>query len=463
MPFDLKELVSHRLGENYALHDRHLNRTLVKVLRTIGFDNVYANGRGAYLYDRDNREYLDFLSGYSAFNIGRNHPAVKEAIRQVLEMDLPNMVQMDCSVLSGLLAEVLVQKTPRQLDAVFFCNSGTEAIEGALKFARVATGRSRVISLEGAFHGLTYGALSLMGIPEFRDGFGPFLPNCERVALGDLSRLEAALETGDVAALIIEPVQGKSVKYPEDDFFPRAQELCRKHGTLLVSDEIQAGLGRTGRWFGFQHWDLEPDIITLAKSLGGGYVPCGAILTRRDIHQRMFSRMDRCVVHSTTFGRNNLAMACGLATLQVLEDESLVENAASMGDLLLRELTRLQGEYSFIKEARGKGLMVAVEFREPTEFPTKMGWRLLQRVDPNLFTQMIVTALLRRHRILTQVAAHGTPVLKILPPLVITEHEVHTFVHALKDVLDGCRRFPGPIWELAKGFLSQAIAPKRGR
>ena len=314
MGFDLKEIVAARLGENYELHERHLNRTLVAAQRVIGFDKVYARAEGAYLYDMDDAPYLDFLSGYSVFNIGRNHPAVQKAIRDVLDLDLPNMVQMDCSLLSGLLAEAITKRTPPHLDAVFFCNSGTEAMEGALKFARAATNKPRVISLESAFHGLSLGSLSLMGCESFTEGFGTLMEGFEtRIALDDIDALERELSKRDVAAFVIEPVQGKGCKYPKTDFFERAQELCRKYGTLLISDEVQTGLGRTGKMFGFQHWNLEPDIITLAKTLSGGYVPCGAIVTRRDIYQKTFSRMDRCVVHSTTFGRNNLAMACGLA------------------------------------------------------------------------------------------------------------------------------------------------------
>src|SRR3989442_4695032 len=336
MAFDLKEIIASRLGENYELHERHLNRTLVSAQRVIGFDKVYARAEGAYLYDMDDIAYLDFLSGYSVFNIGRNHPVVKQAIRDVLDLDLPNMVQMDCSLLSGLLAEAITKRTPPHLDAVFFCNSGTEAMEGALKFARAATGKKRVVSLASAFHGLSLGSLSLMGCESFTEGFGPLMEGFDaRVPLDDIDELDRQLRSREVAAFVIETVQGKGCQTSKTDFFIRAQELCRKYGTLLISDEVQTGVGRTGKWFGFQHWDLEPDIITLAKSLSGGYVPCAAIVTRREIYQGVFSRMDRCVVHSTTFGRNNLAMACGLATLQVIEDEGLVENAARMGDLLI--------------------------------------------------------------------------------------------------------------------------------
>src|SRR3954462_14793159 len=210
MAFDLKEIVAARLGENYRLHEQPVNRTLVAAQRVIGFDKVYARAQGSYLYDMDNREYLDFLSGYSVFNIGRNHPVVKQAIRDTLDLDLPNMVQMDCSLLSGLLAEALVKRTPPHLDAVFFCNSGTEAMEGALKFARAATGRKRVISLDSAFHGLSLGSLSLMGCESFTEGFGPLMEGFDtRIALDDIESLERHLSKRDVAAFVIETVQGK--------------------------------------------------------------------------------------------------------------------------------------------------------------------------------------------------------------------------------------------------------------
>src|SRR2546430_5486785 len=462
MSFDLKEIIAGRLGENYELHHRHINRTLVAAQRVIGFDKTYARAEGAYLYDMDNNAYLDFLSGYSVFNIGRNHPVVKKAIRDVLDLDLPNMVQMDCSLLSGLLAEALVKRTPAHLDAVFFCNSGTEAMEGALKFARAATGRKRVISLENAFHGLSLGSLSLMGCESFTEGFGPLMEGFEsRIALDDIVALERELSRRDVAAFVIEPVQGKGCRSPRSDFFERAQELCRKHGTLFICDEIQTGLGRTGKMFGFEHWNLEPDIITLAKSLSGGYVPCGAIVARREIYQKTFSRMDRCVVHSTTFGRNNLAMACGLAALEVIDNEKLVENAAKVGALLIEKIDALRSKHSFMKEVRGKGLMIGIEFHEPGEFKLKMAWKLLHKIDKVLFAQMVVTQMLSKHRILTQVAGHAMDVLKILPPLIIGEKEVDMFVNALDDVLTECRKFPGPMWELGNNFVRAALGSRK--
>jgi ornithine--oxo-acid transaminase len=457
MPLDIKDLVTSRLGENYELHDRHLNRTLVKVQRTIGFDIVYARAEGAYLYDMDGKDYLDFLSGFGVYNIGRNHPVAKKAIRDILDLDLPNMVQLDSALMSGLLAERLVQRLAQQgaphLDAVFLCNSGTEAVEGALKFAKCATRRPRILSLKNSYHGLSYGALSVTGNPAFHEGFGPFIPGCETVALGDLVELESQLKRNDVAAFIVELVNGKGVKFPKDDYFPKAQALCQKYGTLFICDEVQTGLGRTGKWFAFEHWNLEPDIITLAKTLSGGYVPAGAVITRRAIYQKTFSRLDRCIVHSTTFGRNNLACAAALAALTVLEDEGLIDNAARMGVYLEKRLLELQEKHDIIKEVRVKGLMAAIEFSEPRGLMPKMGWKLVHSLDASMFPQLIVTPLLTKHRILTQVAANNADIVKILPPLIVGEKEIDRFITALDSVIQDLGKFPGPVWEMGQNFV----------
>jgi len=459
--FDISRLIAERAGENYSLHDQHVNRTLVKVLRTIGFDQVYRRAQGSYLYDSLGNDYLDFLSGYGVYNIGRNHPLVAKTIKDVLDLDLANMVQMDCALLSGLLAEKLVQITPAHLDAVFFCNSGTEAVEGALKFARGATGRSRILSLSGAYHGLTLGALSATNNGNFQEGFGPLLPGVEKIPHGDLDALEDQLKRGDVAAFIAEPIQGKGVNIPADDYFPQAQALCRQHGALFIMDEVQTGLGRTGKMWALEHWNLEPDIITVAKALSGGYVPAAAFITRRDIHQRVFSRLDRCVVHSTTFGRNNLAMACGLATVHVLQHEKLVENAAWAGKVMAERLAAVQAKHELIKEIRVKGCMVAVEFGEPRSIKMKLAWKGIHAVDKGLFPQMIVTPLMQKHRILTHVAGHNLDIVKALPPLIIGETEINRFVHAIDNVLEDCTRLPGPMWDFGKNLVQTAIKQRK--
>jgi acetylornithine/succinyldiaminopimelate/putrescine aminotransferase len=307
------------------LHKRYINPLFARVLEIIGYDKVYTKGEGAYLYDQAGNKYLDFLGGYGVYHLGRSHPALKRALHELLELDRPNLVQMDCPLLAGLLAERLVERTRASfpgLDAVFFTNSGAEAVEGALKFARAATGRERFIYLDHAFHGLTLGALSVNGSEHFRSGFGRLLP-ASAIAMNDLEALERELAQGDVAAFIAEPIQGKGVYVPDERFLPEAQRLCREHKALFILDEVQTGLGRTGRFFCGEHWALEPDIVTISKALSGGYIPVGAVLTRREIHKRVFSGLERSVVHSNTFGMNELAMGAGLATLEVLEKEGL--------------------------------------------------------------------------------------------------------------------------------------------
>lgn len=461
MAFEIKDIVEKRLGENYTLHDLYVNQALVKVLRTIGFDKVYKRAEGAYLWDQEGNDYMDFLGGYSAVNLGRNHPAIKKVIRDVLELDLPNMVQMDCSLLSVLLAEALVKVSPPHLNAAFLCNSGTEAVEGAIKFARCATGREKLLYVDKAFHGLSTGSLAMNGSVMFKDGFGRLLES-ESVPLDDLAILEGKLRTREFAAFFIEPIQGKGVHFPKnEDYWIRAQQLCRQYGTLLVSDEVQTGLGRTGKWYAFQHWNLEPDIVCIAKSLSGGLVPCGAMLTRREIYNKTFSRMDRCVVHSTTFGRNNLAMACGLATLDTIEKEKIVENTERMGKRLMEGLKKLQEKHEFISDVRGKGLMIAIEFSEPKSLKLRAAWKLIQVAEKGLFAQMVVIPLLKDHRILTQVASHQSDVIKITPPLIIGEKEVDRFLESFDQVLQSCYKFPGAMWDMGTNLVKAALSAKR--
>ncbi len=459
--FDIKEIIESRRGENYELHDQYMNKTLSTVLKTIGFDKCYTRAEGAYLYDAEGNEYLDFLTGYGVYGMGRNHPVISKALKDAIDMKLSNMVQLDCALLSGLLAERLVKLLNNRLTACFFCNSGTEANEGAIKFARAHTKKPRVLSFEGCYHGLSYGSLSLTVTPHFQGGYGPFVPGFGSIKFGDLQELEDNLKQGDVAAIIFECVQGHGVYFPQDDFFNKAQELCRKYGALVIADEVQTGLGRTGEMFAFRHWNLDPDIVTLAKALSGGYVPAAAFVTTREIHQSTFSALDRCVVHSTTFGRNNLAMICGLASIHVLESEGMVENCAKMGKLFLEKLNALKEKHSYIKEIRGKGLMIAIEFQEPKSLAQKLAWKALKAANNSLFTQMMVTALMDKHRILTQVANHGLDAIKILPPFIVTEKEVDKFVNALDDVLSSAANVTGPLWKFGSRLVKASLASKK--
>ncbi|NDH66546.1 MAG: aspartate aminotransferase family protein, partial [Gammaproteobacteria bacterium] len=420
MSFSIKDLRAQYQGCQYDLNERYLNRQMVKVLRTIGYDKNYQKAVGQYLYDQDNNEYLDLLSGFGVFAIGRNHPTVIQALHETMTLDLPNLVQMDVSWLSGLLAKEILATLPEHFTRMFFCNSGTEAVEAAIKFARYTTKRSRILYCDNGYHGLTLGALSLCGESIFRNGFGPFLPDCVSIPFNSLEALEQALCKRDVAAFIVEPIQGKGVIVPDEGYLPEVERLCKQYGTLLVVDEVQTGLGRTGKFWAIEHWNIQPDMILMAKALSGGFVPIGGVAMTQTIMDSVFSRMDRAVVHGSTFAKNNLAMAAGLATLSVLKTEQLVANSAVVGEEIIRAINANQSQFEFLKEARGKGMMIAVEFHAPKSMRLKAAWTFMEAAQKGLFSQMIAIPLLQNHRLLSQVAGHGMNVIKLLPPLNLT-------------------------------------------
>jgi ornithine--oxo-acid transaminase len=432
---DIADLLELRAGEALALNQRHLNPKLGRVIRTLGFDVDWAQGRGAYLIDSRGDAYLDLLSGYGMFAFGRNHPYIKEQLRRVLDADTPNLPQLGVSTLAGVLGEQLIMRSPASLRAVLLCSSGTEAVEGAMKLARAATGRPRILYCERGFHGLSLGALSVNGNDEFRERFGQLLAGCEPVPFGDLAALERELAQGDVAAFIVEPVQGKGVYVAPDEYLPQAQTLCRGVGTLLIVDEVQTGLGRTGRFLALEHWGVQPDMVTLAKALSGGFVPAGAVLASRAIFDATFDSMERSVVHGSTFGGGDLAAGAALAGLAVLDREGLVERARTLGQLLLELTAPLVERFEIVRAVRGLGLMWAIELGPPSGRAARRLWNAVEHRQPGLFAQMVTIPLFRDHHILTQVAGHHMNVIKALPPLVIEEEDLRRFVSALEDVL----------------------------
>ncbi len=434
---------------------------MVRVLRTIGYDRNYKRAIGQYLYDEDNNEYLDLLSGFGAFAIGRNHPTVISALQETLTLELPNLVQMDVSLLSGLLAERILQTTPDNLSKMFFCNSGTESVEAAIKFSRYVTKREKIVFCDHSFHGLTMGSLSLNGEQIFREGFGPLLPGCFSVPFNNLEALEEALSKKDVAAFIVEPVQGKGVNIPDDNYLPEVERLCKKYGTLFVADEVQTGLGRTGKFWAIEHWGVQPDMICMAKALSGGFIPVGAVAMTSKIMDTVFNRMDRAVVHGSTFSKNNMAMAAGLATLQVMEDEKLVENSAKIGEDIINSINATVPKYEFLKEARGKGMMIAVEFHSPKSLSLKAAWTMLEAANKGLFCQMVTIPLFKEHRILTQVAGHGMNVVKLLPPLNLTQKDRDWIVNSFDKAIADTHQVPGSIWDLGKTLASHAMKNKK--
>jgi ornithine--oxo-acid transaminase len=445
--FDLRTLLEGRAGDDLDRWARTINPQFARVLRTIGFDRPWASAEGAYLVDADGSRYLDLLGGFGMYNVGRNNRTVRRALADALALDTPGMLAMGVTALPGLLAEALLARTPARLERCLFTSSGTEAVEAALKLGRAATGRSRVLSVDHGFHGLTLGSLSANGNPEFTDRFGPLLPGFDRVPFGDLDALEEELRREDVALFLAEPVQGKGVNLPPAGYLEGAQALCRRYGTLFAVDEVQTGFGRTGRMFAFEHWSLEPDLVAVAKSLSGGYVPVGALLMSRAVHEAVFDSMEHAVAHGSTFAPNELAMVAGLATLHELDEQRLVERSARLGARLLELTQPLVDELDVVSEVRGLGLMWAIEFGEPAS--RRLSWRLIERMQSGLFAQLVVGPLFSEHRILTQVAGHNLNVLKVLPPLVLADEDIDRFVDALRDSIARARRTPRALTRFA--------------
>jgi ornithine--oxo-acid transaminase len=437
---DVAALLRARAGEELALNERHLNPQLGRILRTLGFDRSWRSADGAHLVDDKGERYLDMLGGYGVFAVGRNNPRVRAQLEAALAAQTANLPQLGVTLLPGALAEQLLDRAPKNLGNVLLTSTGTETVEAAIKLARGATGRARILYCDHAFHGLTNGALALNGNEEFRAGFGPFLPGTEAVGFGDLAALERELGAGDVAAFFVEPVQGKGVNLPPPGYLAQAQALCREHGTLFVADEVQTGLGRTGRFLALEHWGLEPDMVLLSKALSGGYVPVGALLATPAVFGAVFDEMERAVVHGSTFGNNDLAAAAGLATLSEIDDADLVERARHAGELLLERTRPLVERYELVREVRGLGLMWAIELGPPTGRAGRALWRTVEARQPGLFAQLVTVPLFHDHRILIQVAGHAMNVVKAIPPLVISDDDIERFAAALDDVIGRAER-----------------------
>ncbi len=462
MKSDFLQWLDAQRGRQFELHSRYINPALVKTLRTIGFDKNYVRGQGSWLYDAEDNRYLDLLTGWGVFALGRNNTRVRDILEQILSRDMPNLVRMDCPLLSGLAAEKLISHANgdhgSSLARVFFCNSGTEAVEAAIKFARCATGKPGIVYCQNAFHGLTTGSLSINGAEFFRERFGPLLQNTEAVPFNNLAALEQSLSRKDVSAFVVEPVQGKSCSVVAPGFLAEAQRLCRRAGALLVVDEVQTGLGRTGKWFSYQHSaDVEPDIVCVAKALSGGYIPVGAVLTTARVMDRVFDGMERCVVHSNTFGQNDMAMAAALATLHVLEEENVIENAARLGQYAIERVTEIGKSCPFVSEVRGQGLMFGIDFQRPESWKLRAAWDALHRLNFGVFSQMIVLPLMHEHRILTQVAGYHTDVIKFLPPLTISKEEIDYFLSALDSVLTNLQNLSSQSWNTVLTLVKGAM------
>jgi ornithine--oxo-acid transaminase len=433
----------------------HVNPQWLRLLNILRMNVRYTRCRGAVLQTADGRRILDFLSGYCVHNTGHNHPRIVKALEEELRREGPAMVQSHVPDLAGQLASQLCSRAGGRLSKVFFCSSGSEGVEAAMKFARAHTGRVGFLYAKGAFHGLTMGALSVMGDDFWREGFGPLLPECKAVPFGDLATLSSELETRRYAALLLEPMQGEAgICIPPKDYLREAERLCRRHETLLVLDEVQTGLGRTGKFLAGQHYGVQPDMVVLAKALSGGLVPVGAVLMRDEIYEAVYGSLKRSIIHTSTYSENALAMRAGLATLEVIEQEKLTERAEVMGTILRQKLRLALEHYEMVREVRGEGLFCGIEFQAPRQLRLRAGFEAFRVIHPGLFGQMVVMNLFQRG-ILTQMCGNNFMVLKAAPPLIIEETELESYVAAVAEVVE-LMHSSASFWSDALGIARRA-------
>lgn len=419
-------------------YKEYVNPPLANLLNLLGLRKRFVKAHGTKVWDQEGKEYTDFLGAYGALNIGHNNEFVINKIAMI--QSLPNLLQTTINPLATALAKNLANITPGDLKYTFFCNSGAEAVEGALKLAKIATGKSRIIYCEGSFHGKSMGALSVTGRKKYRRYFGPLVPMTEEVPYGDIKGLQDIIEKyDDIAAFIVEPIQGEGgIIVPPKGYLKAAKALCEEHNILLIADEVQTGFGRTGYWFACQEEGVLPDILCMAKALGGGIMPIGAYIATTKVWNQGYGSMEKCLLHTSTFGGNSWASAAGLATIQYLYEENLVEETRKKGEYFLEKLQYLQRKYPLLKEVRGKGLMIGLEFQSIQDH------RILNKVVRGRAVEtlqeyvggLIATELLNQHQIITAYTLNNPNVIRIEPPLIISYEEIDNFITALNEILD---------------------------
>jgi ornithine--oxo-acid transaminase len=435
----------------------YVNPQWVKLLSLLEMNVSYDRCFGAELFTRDGRHILDFLSGYCVHNTGHNHPEIIAALKTELDRSGPVMLQSNVPELAGELAGRLCNLAGGGLSKVFFASSGSEGVETAIKFARAHTGRAGLLACDRAFHGLTCGALSLMNGEYWRNGFGPLLSDTAFVPFGDLTSLEKELSTRRYAAFFVEPIQAEGgIRVPDANYLKDAQSLCRRFGTLLVADEVQTGMFRTGPFLASHHFGITPDIVILAKALSGGLVPVSAVLMSDAIHRSVFTSFKRSIVHASTFSENSLSMRAGLATLDVLEQQKLGHRATELGSELQEKLTASLTGFEMVKEVRGKGLLLGIEFTPPRKLTLRAPFEGFAKIHPAMFGQILVMRMFRNKNILTQICGNDFMVLKVAPPLVVTSAQIDEFVSAIHEVVESAHH-PGAFWSEALGLARRAM------
>lgn len=450
----LRERIEAYLHSSDLQNRRHVHPKLVKMFELAGMNAAFVRAQDQYMWDAEGNRYLDFLGGGGVYLMGRNQPSIHRAIGEVLSMNLPNMTVVNAAVLSGMVAEKLLEIGGKQFSKVVFANSGTECTEVALRFARNVTLRRRFLYLEGAFHGRTYAAMSCCGSEALRSGIDPAMPTCTPVKAGNIAQLRRELRMGDVAGFIFEPVQGMTGEAVDAGYLREAEALCKEHGTVLIADEVQTGLGRTGAWFATREMGVRPQILTCSKALSGGAVPVGAVLVDESIYNKVYAGFSSGLNHFSTFAEGNLAMAAALSTLEFLEAIDAPRLAKDKGQYLRDGLLDIADKYDCIDHVAGKGLMITIYFKDSGSPALLAQQKALSAADAGAFAAAVNVDMYKRQRILVQIPGPHVNAVKILPPATSTQEDLDYFLGSFEDTIARFYGRQGPAVQLVSGVAS---------
>ncbi len=442
-----------------SLYEQYVNPQWVRLLDVLRMNVDYTRCLGAELFTADGRTILDFNSGYCVHNIGHNHPRLVQALKQELDRHGPAMLQSHVAETAGDLGKRLCELAGGRVAKAFFGSSGSEGVEAVIKFARAHAKRPGILYAEEGFHGLTCGALSLMSNPFWRKGFGPFLPHTEGVRFGDLAALEEKLRSRSSAAFVLEPIQAEAgILLPPPGYLAQAAALCRRYGTLFVLDEVQTGLYRTGKFLAAHHFDVEPDMVVLAKAMSGGLVPSSAVLMTEEIYQSVYSSLQRSLIHTSTYSENGLAMRAGLTTLDIMEDEQLGERSLQGGERLRQALRERLAGHEMVAEIRGIGLFNGIQFKPPRSPRRWLAYQAFDKIHPAVFGQLLVMRLFREHGVLSQICGNNFMMLKVAPPLIVSDAQLDRYVDAIGKVVELMHGNGGGFWSEGLQLVKRVVS-----
>lgn len=455
---DFKQRIEEYITSSAHLTKKHIHPRLMKMYELGGMKAVFVRGEGQYLWDTEGTRYLDLLAGGGVYFMGRNNPDINQALIDVLSLNIPNLCVVNASILGGVLAGKLLELAGPHFGKVVFANAGSESTEVALRFARQITGRRRFLYLEGAFHGRSFGAISVCGFPQMRENMEPAMPTCSPIRVNDLAQLKRELKMGDVAAFIFEPVQGMTGQPVDAAYLREAEALCEQYGTVLIADEIQCGLARTGEWFVSQAMGVRPGIMTVSKALSGGQIAVGAVLISEDVYERVYNQFGSGLVYFSTFAENNMAMAAGLAAIEVLEKLDAPAEAKRKGEIIRAGFERLAEKYDCIDRFVGMGLMQTIYFKDSSNAMLQAQQAILKTVDSGAFAAAVHVDLFTRQKVIAQIPGPGINAIKVLPPVITTDEDLEYFLGALDDTLASFYQpQTGPIASLTSGVVNSAM------